>query len=114
MAQGFANHFGKHILETYSAGSQPSGKVNPNAIKVMQELGIDISSAKSKGFVQLPLKKFDCVVTLGCKDICPFVPADKHIEWQIENPKDKDIEVFRKVRDNIKDKIKALVKELSN
>ncbi len=97
MAEGFANHFGRGVLEVYSAGSKPLGKANLNAIKVTQESGIDISQSKSKGFGELPLKKFDYVVTLGCRDIRPFVPADKHIEWQIENPKGKDIDFLGKL-----------------
>ena len=113
MAEGFANHFGKGILEAYSAGSKPSGKVNLNAIEVMQKAGIDISQSKSKGFKELPLKKFDYVVTLGCKDMCPFVPADKHIEWQIEDPKGKDIDFFRKIRRSIEEKVNELIKTIA-
>ena len=113
MAEGFANYLGKHILEAYSAGSKSSGQVNADAIKVMQEAGIDISSAKSKGFIQLPIKQFDYVIALGCRDMCPFVPAGKHIEWQIEDPKGRDMETFRKVRDDIKNKIKKLIEAIS-
>lgn len=112
MAEGFANHFGKGILESYSAGSKPSGKVNSKTIIVMKEAGIDISFAKSKGFDELLLKKFDYVITLGCKDICSFIPAHKHIEWQIEDPKGKNMEFFRKVRNLIEEKVKELVKDI--
>ena len=113
MAEEFANHFGKGILEAYSAGSKPSCQVNANAIKVMQEINIDISSAKSKDFEQLPLRRFDYVITLGCKDICPFVPADIHIEWQIEDPKGKDIDFFRKVRHSIEKKVNELISTIA-
>lgn len=91
MAEGLAKLFGKGIFESYSAGSKPSGSVNSEAIKAMKETGVDISSQKSKGFNDLNIKKFDIVITLGCGDVCPFVPAEKHIEWQIEDPKDKDM-----------------------
>ena len=104
MAEGIVRHFGKGILEAYSAGSKPSGIINPGALEVMREFGIDISKQKSKGFSDLPIKIFDYVITLGCKDICPFVPADKHIEWEIDDPKGKDLDFFRKVRDEIKNK----------
>ena len=95
MAEGFARHVGKYLLEVYSAGSKPSGIVNATAIEVMHELGIDISQQKSKGFNDLPTKNFDYVVTMGCKDVCPFVPGNEHIEWKIEDPKGKGL-VFLK------------------
>jgi arsenate reductase len=113
MAEGFARHFGKDVVEAYSAGSRPSGVVNARAVEVMQEAGIDISAAESKGFNQLPVKKFNFVITLGCYDICSFVPAGKHIEWQIEDPKGKDIEIFRKIRDEVRDKVKKMIEEIS-
>ena len=113
IAEGFANYHGKGILEAFSTGSRPSGKVNPTAIKVMQELRIDIHKQKSKGFNELPVKDFDYAITLGCQDICPFVPANKHIEWDIEDPKGKDRTFFRKVRDQIKDKVINFIEEIS-
>jgi len=111
MAEGFAKNFGKNLIEVYSAGSKPSGMINPKAIEVMRELGIDISSQKSKGFKDLPVKDFDCVVTLGCGDQCPFMPAKQHLYWDIEDPKNKSIEIFRKVRDNIQYSIQKLIRE---
>lgn len=113
MAEAFARRLGRDLMDAYSAGSSPSGKVNPKAIQVMKELGIDISSTKSKGFKDLPFKNFDLVITLGCKDVCPFVPAEEHIEWNIEDPKARELAFFRKTRDKIKDKVKELIKELS-
>jgi arsenate reductase len=109
MAEGFARYFGKDIIETYSAGSKPSGKINLTAIKVMQEDGIDITLQRSKGFDDLEVKDFDLVITLGCNDTCPFVPSKKHIQWKIEDPEGKDLEFFRKVRDDIKEKVKKLI-----
>ena len=111
MAEGFAKALGGSRLEAYSAGSNPSGKVNPEAIKVMRQIGIDISTAKSKGFNELAVKEFDYVVTMGCKDICPFVPAKKHIDWEIDDPKGKGEEFFRKTRDLIKEKVESLIRE---
>ncbi|MCX5642409.1 MAG: arsenate reductase ArsC [Candidatus Omnitrophica bacterium] len=110
IAEGFACNLGGGIIEPYSAGSRPSVKINPEAVRVMQELGIDISSRQSKGFDQLPVKEFDFVITLGCQDVCPFVPAKQHIDWNITDPKGKDAEFFRKVRDDIADKVKDLIR----
>lgn len=112
MAEGIANKLGKNVLNAYSAGSKASGIVNPSAIKVMSEIGIDISSAESKGFDALGVKEFDYVISLGCKDVCPFVPANLHIEWQISDPKDKTLDCFRKTRDSIQEEIIILIKEM--
>lgn len=114
MAEGFARHLGKGIIEAYSAGSKPSGKVNPIAIEVMKEKGIDISSYKSKGFHDLPLKDFDYSVTLGCRDICPFMPADAHIEWDITDPKGKNKEFFKKTASDIEFEVALLIEEIKN
>ena len=114
MAEGFARLFGKGIFEPYSAGSKPSGKVDPMAVGVMKEAGIDISSQKSKGFNDLSIKEFDMVITLGCGDVCPFVPAKEHIEWKIDDPKGKDIGFFRISRDQIKDRVNRLAESIIN
>ncbi|MFA5157369.1 MAG: arsenate reductase ArsC [Candidatus Omnitrophota bacterium] len=112
IAEGFGRYFGKDVLEPYSAGSRPSGEINPTAVAVMAEIGIDISHQQSKGFADLAVKDFDYAITLGCKDTCPFVPADRHIEWQIEDPKGKDIEFFRRTRDQLKTKIIDFIESL--
>ena len=111
IAEGFVNNLGRAVLEAYSAGSRPSGKINPLAIEVMQELGIDISKQWSKGFGDLAVKDFDYVITMGCLDTCPVVPARKHIDWQIDDPKGKPQESFRKARDQIKEKINDFIKQ---
>jgi glutathione/glutaredoxin type arsenate reductase len=112
MAEGFAKVLGKGKIESYSAGSRPSGKVNPDAIKIMQEAGIDISGAQPKGFGDLGAKEFNYVVTLGCQDTCPFFPAEKHIDWQINDPEGEGEEFFRKTRDLIKEKVEQLMREV--
>lgn len=112
MAEGFAKEMGKGILKAYSAGSRPSGEVNPIAISVMSEAGIDISRQGSKGFDSLQVKKIDYVITLGCKDVCPLVPAEEHIEWNIDDPKGGSIEFFRRVRDDIRGKVADLVERI--
>ena len=113
MAEGLAKVIGKGVIEAYSAGSSPSGEVNETAIALMREDGIDISGSKSKGFDELPVKNFDIVITLGCKDTCPFIPADNHIEWLIKDPKGKDIAFFKQTKDQIKERITLLIERLS-
>jgi protein-tyrosine-phosphatase len=111
MAEGFARHFGAGKIEAFSAGSKPSGRVDPEAVKAMSEAGIDISSQRSKGFFDLPEEKFDIAVTMGCKDVCPIVPAEKGLEGDIEDPKGKGPEFFRKIRDEIGRKVRELIEE---
>jgi arsenate reductase len=112
MAEGFAKKLGKNKIEVFSAGSNPSGKVNESAIEVMKEISIDISQQKSKGFKELPYKGFDYVITMGCGDVCPFVPAKQRIEWDIPDPKGRSIEEFRVVRDEIEERVKELFKRV--
>lgn len=114
MAEGFAKSLARGIFDAYSAGSKPSGKINPMAIEVMKEAGVDISSQISKGFDALDIDKFDVVITLGCGDVCPYVPALEHIAWQIDDPKGKDMEYFRNVRDKIKGKVKSLSEAIAD
>ena len=112
MAEGIAKALGKEIMEVYSAGARPSTEVNPMAIKVMKEAGIDIANNRPKGFAELPVQRFDYVITLGCQDSCPFFPADQHIEWKIEDPKGKDINFFRQTRDSIMGQVKRLIQDI--
>ena len=112
MAEGFAATLGKGVMEACSAGSKPADSVNPFAVEAMKEAGIDISAARPKGFNDLPAKEFDYVITLGCKDVCPIIPAKQHIEWRIDDPRGKDIDFFRYVRDSIKNKTKDLIEEI--
>ncbi|HBA26765.1 MAG TPA: low molecular weight phosphatase family protein [Nitrospinae bacterium] len=110
IAEGFARYYGKEI-SVYSAGSRSTGIVNPMAVDIMKERGIDISNQESKGLDALPKDKFDIIVTMGCGDNCPTVSAKKRIEWQIKDPKGASIEVFREVRDEIEEKVLELLRK---
>ncbi len=115
MAEAFARRFGEGYIEAYSAGSKPSGAVNKYAVAVMQESGIDISSAHSKGIAELPHETFDYAVGMGCGDACPAVSAQRHLQWDIPDPREKMIGEFRNVRDMIAHKVKALIaREINN
>jgi len=112
MAQGFARELGEGVIEAHSAGSRPSGQVDPDAVMVMLEDGIDIAKNNSKGFSGLGAQEFDYVISMGCLDVCPLAPGKKHLDWRIEDPKGKAIEFFRKTRDQIKEKVSQLVNEI--
>lgn len=113
MSQAFATIHGGDEIEAFSAGSNPSGKINPKAIAAMKELGYDLSSHQSKSLEEVKSNApFDVVVTMGCGDACPWMPAKKFVDWQIPDPRDMNEKEFREVRDFIKEKVKGLLSEL--
>ncbi|HSB04269.1 MAG TPA: arsenate reductase ArsC [Thermodesulfobacteriota bacterium] len=112
MAQGFAEVFGKGRLEVYSAGSCPSSHINPLAIEVMKEKGIDLSGRRPKGLNDLPPMEMDYLITMGCEETCPAVPARKIIQWQIPDPKGKPVDEVRRIRDMLEAKVKTLLEEV--
>ena len=114
MSQAFATMLGGTDVEAYSAGSKPSGIVNPKAIAAMKELGYNLSKHDSKSLDEVKaFAPFDAVVTMGCGDACPWMPAKKFIDWQIPDPKNMEPTAFNEVRDNIAEKVKTLIKDLS-
>ena len=113
MSQAFAKMHGGTNVEAYSAGSKPSGKINPKAIAAMKEVGYDLSTQHSKSLDEVKqFAPFDAVVTMGCGDACPWMPAKKFIDWDIPDPKDMNKEDFNKVRDLIESKVKSLLASL--
>jgi protein-tyrosine-phosphatase len=112
MAEAFARMHGADRVEAFSAGSRPSGKVNPKAIAAMGELGYDLTKHRSKGLAELADLDFEVAVTMGCGDECPFIVARSREDWQIPDPKEMSPEQFREVRDLIETKVKALLARL--
>ena len=112
MAEALARRFGQGKVEAYSAGSRPSGRVNPRAIEFMREIGYDLSTRRSKGLEALPEVEFDAVITMGCGDECPVIRARRREDWAIPDPKDLPPDEFRKVRDLIQRKVQELLESL--
>jgi len=113
MSQAFAKMLGGEAVEAYSAGSKPSGIVNPKAIAAMKELGYDLSSHDSKSLDEVKaFAPFDAVVTMGCGDACPWMPAKKFIDWKIPDPKNMEPKEFNEVRDLIKRSVAELIIDL--
>jgi len=113
ISQAFAKILGGENVEAYSAGSKPSGVLNPKAIAAMKELGYDLSKHESKSLKEVQqFAPFDAVVTMGCGDACPWMPAKKFIDWEIPDPKNMSPNEFNKVRDLIKDKVQELLSSI--
>ena len=113
MSQAFATMYGGDMVEAFSAGSRPSGKINPKAIEAMAELDYDLTKQHSKSLDEVKQHApFDVVITMGCGDACPWMPAKKFIDWEIPDPRDMNKEQFREVRDLVGKKVKDLIQKL--
>jgi len=109
MAEAFARLHGAERIEALSAGSRPSGVVNPRAIAALAELGYDLSTHASKPLADLPPGPYAAVVTMGCGDACPNVPARLREDWALPDPKHMDPPAFRAVRDEIERRVLDLL-----
>ena len=112
MAQAFAILHGGEAIAAYSAGSKPSGKINPKAIAAMKEIGYDLTEHDSKSLDEIPDVTYDAVITMGCGDACPWVPARYREDWAIPDPREMNEDDFRVVRDEIESKVKALLHQI--
>ena len=112
LAEAFARIRSGEWIEAYSAGSRPSGQINPKAIEAMRELGYDLTRHGSKSLSDIPNIEYDLVATMGCGDECSFVRAKRHEDWNIPDPKELSPEEYRKVRDLIEAKVRAALEEL--
>jgi protein-tyrosine-phosphatase len=112
MAEAFARIHGAGQVKAYSAGSRPSGTVNPRAIAAMSALGYDLSLHQSKSLNDIPNVEYDVAITMGCGDECPLVRAKRREDWQIPDPKNLPPEEFAKVRDLIEGKVKELLRQV--
>ncbi|HMB43131.1 MAG TPA: arsenate reductase ArsC [Luteimonas sp.] len=111
MAEAYAHMLGGDAVDAISAGSRPSGKINPKAVRFMDELGYDLRTHASKSLDQIE-GPFDAVVTMGCGDSCPWVDARRREDWALRDPKDMDDDAYRAVRDDIGARVRALLASL--
>ncbi|MGI8460678.1 MAG: low molecular weight phosphatase family protein [Solirubrobacterales bacterium] len=102
---------GKH--ESRSAGTTPAGRVHPEVVTAMDELGIDLSERVPRRLESADAEWADVVVTMGCGDECPYIPGKRYIDWELDDPKRRPIEQVRAIRDEIATRIDALLAELS-
>jgi protein-tyrosine-phosphatase len=114
MAEAFARMLGGEAVEAHSAGSRPSGVVNPRAVESMREVGYDLTTHRSKSLDDLPDVEWDLVATMGCGDECPLIKAKRREDWQIPDPKSLPPDEFARVRDHIRDRVTGALDELQD
>jgi arsenate reductase (thioredoxin) len=112
MAAGFAQFLSDGKVEVLSAGSAPKDSINPVAVAVMLELGIDISQNTPKVLTADAVKESDVVITMGCGDVCPICPGKRYEDWELKDPAGQDLQTVREIRDDIKDRVSQLLGEL--
>jgi arsenate reductase len=112
MAAAWLEHLAGDRIEVWSAGSEPADRINPVAVEAMREVGIDITGESPKILTTDSVSRADVVVTMGCGDTCPYFPGKRYEDWELTDPAGKDIAVVREVRDEIRDRITALVTDL--
>ena len=112
MAAGFMEHHANGNVRVLSAGSAPKDSINPIAVQAMAEVGIDIANNQPKVLTNEAVQESDVVITMGCGDTCPFYPGKRYEDWVLDDPAGKSIEKVREIRDEIKSRVQALLREI--
>jgi protein-tyrosine-phosphatase len=112
MAAAYLQHLAGDRIEVLSAGSEPADRVNPAAVEVMREDGIDLTGAQPKVLTDDSVRMADVVVTMGCGDACPFFPGKRYEDWKLDDPAGQPVEVVRRIRDDIRERVRVLVDDL--
>jgi arsenate reductase len=113
MAAGWLRHLAGDAVQVRSAGSLPGDQVNPAAVAAMAEVGIDISDQRPKVLTTGAVEASDVVITMGCGDVCPLFPGKRYLDWQLADPAGKGVESVRPIRDEIEQRIRTLLAELT-
>lgn len=112
MAAGLLRQLAGDRIEVRSAGTEPAAQINPVAVAAMAELGIDITAATPKVLTGDTVASSDVVITMGCGDSCPYFPGVSYRDWKLDDPAGQRIEVVRRIRDDIAQRVGTLVDEL--
>ena len=113
MAAGYMEKLSNGKVRVLSAGSAPKDSINPMAISVMAEEGIDIANNQPKVLTTEAVQESDVVITMGCGDTCPFYPGKRYEDWVLEDPAGKELDTVRVIRDQIKEKVEKLLSEIA-
>ncbi len=115
MAAGFLDHLAGDRIEVFSAGSAPADTLNPAVIEAMDEVGIDLVERGAHPKILDPsiVERSDVVITMGCGDACPFFPGVRYLDWSLEDPAGQGLESVRSIRDEIEQRVRALIDEIT-
>ncbi len=112
MAAGYLRALAGDRIDVFSAGSEPGDAVNPAAVAVMAEEGIDLSTATPQILTTDAVRQADVVITMGCGDACPIFPGKRYEDWQLDDPAGQPVEVVRGIRDDVRRRVEALIATL--
>ena len=112
MAAALLSRMAGDRIEVRSAGTEPADRINPVAVTAMAELGIDIVTIAPKILTSDAVQASDIVITMGCGDACPYFPGVSYRDWKLPDPADQPLAVVRAIRDEIADRVRALIDEL--
>ena len=112
MAAGLTSWRSRGRIRVRSAGSAPAEEMNPNAVAVLEELGVDITDEFPKPLTDEGVRAADVVITMGCGDACPIYPGKRYEDWELDDPSGQDLGTVRRIRDEIDERVQALVREL--
>jgi arsenate reductase (thioredoxin) len=112
MAAALLNHRAQGRVQVRSAGSDPAEQINPAVVQALAEIGIDIREEYPKPLTDEAVRAADAVVTMGCGDACPVYPGKRYLDWELEDPAGKPLDVVRRIRDDIDNRIQTLLREL--
>jgi arsenate reductase (thioredoxin) len=112
MAAGWTRHLGADRVRVLSGGSDPAERLNPAAVAVMEEVGIDLTAQRPQPWTRETLEAADVVVTMGCGDTCPVLPGKRYVDWELTDPAGRPLEEVRPIRDDIRDRVHGLLEQL--
>jgi arsenate reductase (thioredoxin) len=113
MAAALLDHYANDRVHVRSAGSEPADQINPNVVKALSEVGIDIAKEFPKPITDEVVRAADAVVTMGCGDACPIYPGKRYEDWEVEDPAEADLEGVRRIRDEIGDRVRQLLDDVA-
>jgi arsenate reductase (thioredoxin) len=113
MAAALLDHYAEGRVHVRSAGSDPGEEINPNAVKALEELGLDVTKEFPKPLTDEFVRAADAVITMGCGDACPIYPGKRYEDWELEDPEGKDLDTVRRIRDQIAERVRTLLAELT-
>jgi arsenate reductase (thioredoxin) len=113
MAAGYLHHWAGDRIDVRSAGSEPADQLNPVAVEAMREEGIDVTREHPELLSVETVQASDVVITMGCGDTCPFFPGKRYEDWKLDDPAGQPLEVVRRIRDEIKFRVQALIQDLA-